>query len=414
VPAPVVVGDLAVVVGRRSVAAVDLGTGAEAWTVERALGPSVPAAAGTVEDGLLLLVTEGGGEGDTTSTPTPTPTATATGEPAAGADLEVTSVLLGLDASTGERRWEHPLGALSRTGAAVVGETAFVGTDAGDVIAVDMASGDELWSARAGEEVRLPLAATDDLVLVATTSSSATGTSELVALDAADGQVAWRHGPGVTGVVVGSPSVGEGASFVTMGDRTVESVDLQDGTLNWSATMNQAGGTAPVLLEDAVVTLDVLGQVYAFDPDDGHRLWDHALNVAVFGPPIATPDAILVPSDGGAVSALDPSTGDLISRINVGDGFVLGLAAASEVVVVSQTGTEPGLAGLEHDDAGSLVRIPSPTIADPPALIGAWAIAAIPTSIALLLLGRMLWRRLGPPDLPEGIAEGDEVEVADR
>ncbi len=139
-PVPIVVGDLAVVVGPESVVAIDVNDGTQAWSVDRALGPSVPAAAAETPDGMVIVVTEGGGEGDASSTPTTPTDATPSGSvtPSASSvppvDLDTTSVLLGLDAETGARRWEHALPALSRTGAAVVGGQAFVGTDEGDVI----------------------------------------------------------------------------------------------------------------------------------------------------------------------------------------------------------------------------------------------------------------------------------------
>ncbi|MGZ8567658.1 MAG: outer membrane protein assembly factor BamB family protein, partial [Actinomycetota bacterium] len=331
-------------------------------------------------------------------------------------DLDTTSVLLGLDAETGARRWELPLPALSRTGAAVVGTQAFVGTDEGDVVAVDVATGDERWRAEAGDEVRLPLAATSDLVLVPTTPSEASGSSDLVALGGADGDEAWRFTPPIAGSIVGSPAAGTAAAFVALSDQTVVSLDLATGKVAWSASTGYPGGFTPAVFEDQVVAIDGRGQVYALDIADGERRWDFALNLNIFGPPVAGPPIgsdryLLVPGDAGTIAVLDVGAGEMVFELTVSDGVVLGVAANSDGVVASTTGGSPGLVGVRHDAAGTLTSIPSPTVPDLPLLLGAWALAAVPAAVISWLLGKALWNRLGPLELPDGTDDLDEDDV---
>ena len=401
-PMPIVVGDLVVVVGRESVDAVDVSDGAQVWSTERALGPSVPAAAARTADGTVIVVTEGGGEADATPAETPSSTSSPAATASPTTDLETSSVLLGLDAETGERLWESPLPDLSRTGATVLGDRAIVGTDGGDVVAVDVTTGDQVWVTAAGDQVVLPLAAAGDLVLAPTATDEVAGSAALVGLEIADGDEAWRHTSPGAATAVGSPSVARDVAFVALGDRTVEALRLSDGSVLWSSSMNQVGILPPVILEDLVVTVDGSGQVFAFDPVSGERLWDHALNLGVFGPPVAVPDAILVPGDGGTIASLDPDTGDLIFRTTIVDGYLLGVAVAQDTVAATVTGPAPGLIGITHDDDGSLVRVPSPTIMNLPALLGLWVVAAVPLTALLWFIGRWLWASLGPIDVPTG------------
>jgi hypothetical protein len=69
IPSPILTGDLAIVIGRESVDAIDATSGDMAWSVPRALGPSAPAAV----EGDTLVFVEGGGE-DTAGSTSPTPT----------------------------------------------------------------------------------------------------------------------------------------------------------------------------------------------------------------------------------------------------------------------------------------------------------------------------------------------------
>jgi hypothetical protein len=57
------------------------------------------------------------------------------------------------------------------------------------------------------------------------------------------------------------------------------------------------------------------------------------------------------------------------------------------------------LVGLAADPNGVLIDEQSPTILKPGPLALDWAIAAIPLVVILMLAGRSLIARLGPPDL---------------
>src|SRR5512144_312449 len=76
--APIVADGLAIAVGPTSVVGIDLATGSKAWTLERAIGPSVPAAVAGSGKNALLLYTEGWGAGppDASVTPSTTPAST--------------------------------------------------------------------------------------------------------------------------------------------------------------------------------------------------------------------------------------------------------------------------------------------------------------------------------------------------
>jgi len=141
--------------------------------------------------------------------------------------------------------------------------------------------------------------------------------------------------------------------------------------------------------------------VYRLDPATGARRWDFALNTPVYGPAIITRSAVLIADGSGELSALDPATGDRIWRQSLGVSPLLTIAIAPGAVVVARTGASAGLIGLSADPNGVLIDERSPTIVVPVTLALDWAAAAIPLVVILVLAGRFLIARLGPPDFEQ-------------
>ena len=153
---------------------------------------------------------------------------------------------------------------------------------------------------------------------------------------------------------------------------------------------------------------DQSGTVYAFDEATGTERWRFATNRFAVASPIATSDAVLQPANDGAVVAIDVRSGHRVWSATVADGVVFGLAASDDVIVAAHTGSTPGLTGLVADPSGATEDLASPTSADPANLLLAWLLASAPIVAALIWLGRMLDRRMGPADL--GAVPDDAVD----
>lgn len=420
IPAPVLTGSLAIVVGREDVSAVDLSAGEPAWTVPRALGPSAPAA---VAAGLVVFVEGGGDESASASdTPSPATSSSASGTPSSSASASTASspqsaapsssatisTLVAIDLGTQERIWTMPLSEVSHTGVLSIGQLAIVGTDDGQITAVDIASGKQAWSVDVGDHVLAAMAGTDDLVL-ASVRPETQGSASLVALHVNDGSEAWRFQP--TGAVLdlGSPSIGGDTVYVVGSDGSLRAVAVADGAERWAARLyTPTAGSPPAVNDSGVFVTDQSGTIYAFDPASGAERWRYASNRFAVGGPIVTADTLLQPASDGTILAVDTNTGHQIWHATVADAAVIGLAATADTVVATSTGTTPGFVALETDPAGVTEDIASPTTPDPAGLMLGWFAAALPLAVALVLLGRALDRRMGTPDL--GTPEDDVVD----
>ena len=429
IPAPVILGDDAIVVDREDVTAVSLTTGQVDWTIPKALGPSAPAAVVRSGNRQILVFTEGGGDlsssagGTPTPSPsggtssagcsasssgTPTPTPAVSESPAASGSPSAPErpALVAVDAATHEQLWRSPLTDVSIGGPTVDGSTVLVGADDGCVTALALDTGHLEWSVDLGNNVNTPIAAADGTAFV-TVGAGAREAPSVVALRESDHVDLWRTQLGAAGSSIGAPVVVDGTVYVAVNDGSIHAVEATDGSSRWAARLNTvSGGGAPAVSSDAVVIADVRGQVYRFDPADGHRTWDFAMNVPVYASAVIAGSSVLVGDSDGTINAIDLQTGERIARSDVGDGLLLGLAVAPQTVVATRTGPAAGLVALVADPSGVLTREQSPTIVEPVQLGLFWLAAAIPLVVLLVLAGRFLDARLGPTSL--GTGEGDE------
>jgi outer membrane protein assembly factor BamB len=438
---PIVVDGLAIAVGPDYIAAVDISTGAQAWSIPRTLGPSIPPASVRVHGRQLLLFTEGWGTGppDASATATPSPTSTAPSAPVtatpsvatpaggpassaatpsrptaapsaspSGSPAALDSHLVAIDLRDQQRVWSLALPDVSRTGVTIDGTAAFVGTIDGTVTAVDAASGNVRWAATTGAGfLDQPIAAGDDLAIVSTRGDRDIRAA-VVGLRESDGSEAWRYQPVTTATVIGPASVGDGVGYVSLTDATVRSFDLSTGAERWSTRLNSVVflGGPPVLVDGGVIVADAGGQVYRLDATTGERVWDFALNESVLRTsPVAIEDVVVVGTVAGALDGFDLGNGDLIWRGPIGDGPIRGLAVSEDALIAVRAANGNGMEGFAPDPEGSLIREKSPTIVNVPRLTGAWAVATIPLVVVVLLVGRFLWPRLGPVAFPEVVGE---------
>ena len=317
-----------------------------------------------------------------------------------------TSTLVAIDQTTQKRAWTVPLSDVSHTGVLVIGETAIVGTDDGQITAVDALSGEQRWSVDVGDHVLTSMAGTDDLVL-SSVRPETQGTPSLVALRVRDGAEAWRYQPTGTVLDLGAPSVTGDTVYLVASDDSVRAVGVADGSQRWASSLyTSSGGSPPAVSGEGVFVTDQSGTVYAFDPASGEESWRFATNRFAIGGPIVTTDTVLQPTSDGSIVAIDTTTGHQVWHASVADAAVIGLAATTDLVVATHTGTAPGFVALRTDPSGVTEDITSPTTSDPSGLLMAWFAAALPIVALMVLLGRTLEKRMGVPDLG---ADDDDV-----
>ncbi|MDQ4107731.1 MAG: PQQ-binding-like beta-propeller repeat protein [Actinomycetota bacterium] len=404
---PVVAEDgTIVVVSPTAVLGFDAAEGSEVFSADRDLGPSSQPAIGDGADGQIVVYTEGsGGDG-----PAATGSASPLPSPAEQGSDVIDSRVNAVNLASGDPAWGSPvqLEDVVRTPVAVDETAAYVGDAGGRITVVELASGDVRWTVELGTPISGAVTLHAGRALV-TTLGGREEPSEIVALDAEDGDELWRARAEDASNLVTTPVVADGRVLTLDAFGGVLAFDAEDGGFLWRTEvvnplaprqpflLREAGAPAPVSSDGEVFAVDVTGRVYAFDAETGAGLWDHALNaVSQSSPPLLTDDHVLVPTDAGTLYAVDRRSGHLIWSVDPGRAFLRGLADAGDLLVGVTGAGDAGLVAFETDATGRLLDEPSPTAFAIGRMAAGFVLGGLLVGLAAVLVARPLQRRLGP------------------
>ncbi|HVM16336.1 MAG TPA: carboxypeptidase regulatory-like domain-containing protein [Gaiellaceae bacterium] len=273
-----------------------------------------------------------------------------------------------LDAATGAPIWSHSTGdRLTYAAPTVVDGTVYFGTgwgtaNGGWVYALDAATGALRWKSFVGAQVYFAPAVGGGRVFAASYDAR-----RLVALDAATGEELWAH-TRTTDSFAAMPSYDDGRVYVATnnfdtGAGSVLALDAETGRKLWEATGHgDAAGNTPVLFGDLVIAGSSANNwVVAYDRATGARRWVYSVGAAVSNSQLAA-DGVLV---GGSqqdrrVWALDAYSGRLLWEDAMTDNVLSAPAFADgRLVVADRSGTvrayeAPGtVAGTVTDASGA-------------------------------------------------------------
>jgi outer membrane protein assembly factor BamB len=205
--------------------------------------------------------------------------------------------LYAIDAATGRQRWQLRTGGPVASTPAVADGRVYVVSYAGGLHAVDAASGALLWKFAAGGERRFearglhgqqPRAQTfadpfdvflSSPLVVQGTVYFGSGDGHVYALDAKDGTLRWKFRTG--DVVHASPAHADGRIFIGSWDGRFHALDAASGRELWhfqgnvdTLMANQQGfQSSPAVVEGTVYTGSRDAHVYAFDAATGREKW---------------------------------------------------------------------------------------------------------------------------------------------
>ena len=376
---PVVVGDLAITLGRDEVLAVNVSDGDVAWSVARA--PDVPVTPAVSEDGATLVYPEGTGDA---------------------------VAVIGLDLKTRSVRWRFLPDAEVRAAPAVDGRFAYVATRSGTVYALETATGDERWSFEGDGAVRSALTVAGGLVLAVAEDTDEPPKTTVYALNSDDGKEAWRAAPPGVGVLASGAAVDGGRAYLGWGDGGVRALDMEDGDVLWTRQVAIRQGfwpsSIPVIADGDVIIASPGGSVIRIDGETGTRLWRFRFPSAFLkAVPLVVGDVVVVGRHDGVAVALDVASGRLIWDLDLDGGAIGSLAPADDLLIAGLPEAIGGMVALEHDPAGDLTSIESPTVLHPTDAVVNFLVAFAALTAGLAVATRLAGSRRSPStDAPAG------------
>jgi outer membrane protein assembly factor BamB len=222
--------------------------------------------------------------------------------------------VVALDAATGRQIWRVNADARLSAGVGASADLVVVGTEEGDAIALD-ANGERRWRARVSSEVLAPPLVAGDLVVVRAADN------RIFALDASDGRRRWVYQRALPPLAVRSPvgvSAGGGVVLAGFSGGKLVALAPANGAVRWEGNVAIPKGTTelervtdvvgrPWVADREVCAVAYQGRLACFDLANGTPAWTRDLSSTsgVLG------DArfVYVADDKGAAHALDRATG---------------------------------------------------------------------------------------------------------
>ncbi|MGH2740214.1 MAG: PQQ-binding-like beta-propeller repeat protein [Actinomycetota bacterium] len=352
--APIGVAGALIVVAEESVVALDASTGAIAWEVERARGP----AGSPATDGQIVVHAE---------------------------DRGSEASLLARRLEDGEEVWKTPVQGPAAGGLTLTDGLVFVGLRSREVVALDVETGDVVWTAEMPGRVDSSPAVADGLAIVAP-EDFADGDAAVVALDVESGEELWQFAPEGARVGVSSASIADDTVYVGLGDGSLRALDAATGTQRWRSDLRLffSAQSAPAG-RDPLAVVDRAGHAYALDRSTGVERWVFRLpGSAAETSPVVIGEAALVGDSSGQVSAIDLASGLLVWKAEIPGEDIGAVAPVGDRLYVASEGAGGAIVAFEHDPNGVLLEEPSPTTLFPLRALANFAGALVLVTLALL------------------------------
>jgi len=205
--------------------------------------------------------------------------------------------------------------------------------DALDVVsAFDAESGKRLWRFDPQPKGALDQTYGGGVAISGDRLYVSTGYGQVVALQAATGKELWRHN--LNSPSHGAPTVADGRVFVITVENQLQVLAADDGRQLWSheglpEPASLLGAASPAVEGDIVVVPYTSGELYGLRVENGRVLWSDNLATSqplgtlnsiadVRGQPVIDRDRVYAVSNSGLMVAIDLRTGDRVWEQDIG------------------------------------------------------------------------------------------------
>jgi outer membrane protein assembly factor BamB len=223
-------------------------------------------------------------------------------------------------------------GSAIQSSPAVANKMAYVGNDAGDLVAVHSTTGALAWTATTGGAINSSpaLDLVNNIVIVGSDDGN------VYAFNMSNGQELWQTATG--GAVDSSPTIVNGVVYVGSDSGQLFALTESTGAVLWSTTLSGEVESSPAVDTSAglVVVGDSAGDVTAVDASTGTVVWTDSTGGAVNDTPIVYNGTVYVGSDDGNEYALSEQTGATVWSTSIGGDP----SATAAVMITAEFGTD--------------------------------------------------------------------------
>ena len=249
-----------------------------------------------------------------------------------------------LNAASGTLVWNYqtyyPVGSSPAVSQGLV----YAGSTNGKVYALNATTGGFVWSYQTGSYVYSSPAVANGILYIGSDDN------KTYALNATTGALVWSY---QTGSYVGSsPALGAGLVYIGSYDNKTYALNSNTGSLVWSYTTGGYIASCPALAGNIVYVGSNDGKIYALNANTGALAWSYQTGSSIVSSPAVTQGLVYVGASNGKVYALNANTGNLAWIFQANNGIESSPAVAGGVVYV---GSDDGNLYALAASSGALV-----------------------------------------------------------
>lgn len=236
--------------------------------------------------------------------------------------VDTSGVVHAFDAATGARAWNHRMdipsdlsGSAFGGGASVDGSRVYATNGVGEVIALDLETGTEVWKVQPAGPLRgSPTIAFGQIFVM-------TQDNQIFSLNAADGELIWQESGSATqaGVFgVAAPAAGQGSVIAGYSSGELSAYRYENGRVLWADALartsisTEVGSISdidadPIIDSGRVYALGQGGRMAAYELLTGQRIWE--LSLAGISTPAIAGEWIFTLTDDARLLAIARSSG---------------------------------------------------------------------------------------------------------
>lgn len=195
------------------------------------------------------------------------------------------------------------------------GNLIFTANTAGQVYALDAATGERIWVFQTqGKVYSTPEVSGNTLVV-------GSADHHIYGLDASSGALRWKVEAGKA--VLGTPLLQDGTAYIGASDGVFRAIDLHSGDVIWTFEgVKNYVSAKPLYYEDRLYFGSWGNDFYALDPQTGEKIWEWSNGSAnrMLSPaacyPVGQNGRVFIVAPDRYMTALDAATGEVIWREN--------------------------------------------------------------------------------------------------
>jgi eukaryotic-like serine/threonine-protein kinase len=224
--------------------------------------------------------------------------------------------LIALELQSGQQKWQFQLSQqtpfslsfnfLSSSSAPVVAkEVVYIESYDSHLYALDISSGELIWSFKIANDVALSSPAVKEEILCVSSNNG-----YLYAIDLTTKQEKWKFEIGSnSSFVIPVPVIANERVYVVGSDHQLYVLNLDNGQLLWTFSLGNIPLSHPAITDGIICLAGNNGYLYALNTDTGRQLWMSRLNDTFsWSSPIINQETVYVSSQG-CLRAIDLQTG---------------------------------------------------------------------------------------------------------